>query len=219
MFALFPNSSCHPSWPPAELPAAQQDAPAGGLTTGGLPPSVVEVQAAGSSCDASTSCSSLLLLSSGHGDVMLAVRRADGDPAAAGPCALSAPAFPLRPAPPLRGVRPVHLAAAFLLPTSFAVDPPAAADVCCILWAPRPRSERQPSRCEVYAVRLAAEAGATPRLAVREVQLLKVRHMSRAAIGHWHCPHMPHIHMPLPPAPCHPLLRSPRCPTCLRTAC
>lgn len=180
--------------PPAGLPTAQQEAPPCGLTAGSLPPSVVEVQAAGTS---GSSRAGLLLVSSGRGDVSLIVRPASGDaepPAAAG-AALSAPAWPLRPLPPLQGVRPVHLAAAFELPQRAA--PAAAAgesssgednisnqqqqaqhslQLCCILWAGRPRSERQPSRCEVFAVRLAATLGSPePALTVVDVQLLKVR--------------------------------------------
>ncbi len=180
--------------PPAGLPTAQQEGPPYGLTAGSLPPSVVEVQAAGSS---GSSRASLLLVSSGRGDVSLVVRPASGDaepPAAAG-AVLSAPAWPLRPLPPLQGVRPVHMAAAFELPQHAA---PAAAggegssgdddisdqqqqaqhslELCCILWAGRPRSERQPSCCEVFAVRLAATLGSPePALTVVDVQLLKVR--------------------------------------------
>jgi hypothetical protein len=85
-------------------------------------------------------------------------------------------------------VRPVHLVAAFQLPSpsspsggpgvssaSAATEAAAAAaGICCIMWAGRPRSERQASRCEVYAVRLSA-AGAGAALQVQDVQLLKVR--------------------------------------------
>lgn len=161
----------------------QQEAPAGGLTGGGLPPSVVEVQSAAPAPDAPTSsisASSLLLVSGGHGDVSLVVRPAatQQQPVTAGTAAATAtapPVFPLRLAPPLQGVRPVHLAAAFQLPQGMGSD---VIGVCCILWAARPRSERQPSRCEVYAVQLVAELPPAPALPpalhVRAVQLLKV---------------------------------------------
>lgn len=87
----------------------------------------------------------------------------------------------------------MHLAAAYALPRQLS---PAAAglqggedddaaqqqqaqsqlELCCILWAGRPRSERQPSRCEVHAVHLAATFGGPhPELQVLGAQLLKVR--------------------------------------------
>lgn len=183
-----------PVLPPAGLPAAQQETPPAGLTAGSLPASVVEVQTAGS-LDSSTG--GLLLVSSGRGDVSLAVRPAPGhaEPPAAAGVLLSVPAWPLRPPPPLQGVRPLHLAAAFVLPQQLASaaaggqiisgsndgggqqqQAPRSLELCCILWAGRPRSEQQPSRCEVYAVRLAAAlGGAEPSLQVAAVQLLKVR--------------------------------------------
>jgi len=157
------------------------------------------VQSAGSDFPAG----SLLLLSSGGGDVALVASPAAGQQqqpqqqaADSGSAAVSPAVFPLRPAPPLQGVRPVHLAAAFVLPPAAALhaasseqqgqQPAAGAAgeapaspllaICCILWAVRPHSSRQNSRCEVYAVRFAAAAGpAQPTLAVQAVQLLKVR--------------------------------------------
>ncbi|KAL4420811.1 hypothetical protein ABPG75_010467 [Micractinium tetrahymenae] len=174
------------------LPAAQHDALPGGLTAGSLPPSVVEVQTTSSP---NNSHGSLLLVSNGRGDVSLAVRPAAGHSKQPAGAVLSAPVQPLRPPPPLQGVRPVHLAAAYVLPQQPAPTAAGGASsssvyddsgqqqqqaggplqLCCILWAGRPRSERQPSRCEVYAVHLAA-APATPEpaLQVLGVQLLKV---------------------------------------------
>lgn len=154
----------------------QQELPAGGLTSGSLPPSVVEVQTAGVAGgdeDADSTSGSLLLLSSGQGDLSLVARPAAG---AQGTAALSTPVFPLRPPPPLQGARPVHLLAAFLLPCSQATGSDAAgtSTICCILWTPRPRSDGQPSRCEVHAVQLAAQLAPPLRLHVEAVQLLRV---------------------------------------------
>lgn len=179
------------------MPPQRAAGPAGGLIGGSLPPSVVEVQGGEPLAEADAGASpsgdaSLLLVSSGAGDLSLVARTAAGQQQGQGGAAdatlLSPPVFPLRPAPPLQGVRQLHLAAAFQWSASPAAGPQAGdadgsggssggVDVCCVLWAPRPRSERQPSRAEVYAVRLAAQLGgpAGPTLAVREVQLLKVR--------------------------------------------
>jgi hypothetical protein len=153
------------------------DASASSLTSGSLPPSVVEVQQA----QPPSGPAQLLLVSSGHGDVSVIVQAAteSQQPMAittAAAAALSAPIFPLRPAPPLQGIRPMHLLAAFQLPSASAAGAAEqAADIFCILWAPRPRSERQPSRCEVYAVRLAALLAPVLALQVVDVQLLKAR--------------------------------------------
>ena len=198
----------------------QLEEPPGGLATGNLPPSVVEVQqqqrqrqqqqqmaAAGAAVAASdsgegpavssssSSSSSLLLVSSGWGDLSLVSRpcvpTTTTTTAAAAATLLSAPVLPLRPAPPLQGARPVHLAAAFELPGGFGGGDSdddgvrlgeqqqqqqqagrRRRQICCILWAARPRSGRQASRCEVYAVRLALLPSAS--LEVLQVQLLKV---------------------------------------------
>ncbi|PSC70698.1 hypothetical protein C2E20_5843 [Micractinium conductrix] len=178
--ALFQLDLGEPQHPPALRRVCGVPAPheteVGGLSTSQLPPSAVEVQAAGGP-------TGLMLVSAGRGDVALALaqpRPGQQPPAAA--AALSAAAWPLRPAPPLQGVRPVHLAAAFVMPPqatggaapSGSDQQQATADVCCIMWAPRPRSQRQASRCEVYAMRLAATLAPHPALAVRSVQLLKV---------------------------------------------
>ena len=160
------------------------DAPAGGLAGGALPPSVVEVQTA--TAAAGDAAGSLLLVSGGHGDVSLIAPLLSGQQGeATAPVAgtvLSPPIFPLRPAAPLLGARPLHLAAAFVLPLD-AADAAAAApgspssgevQLCAILWAARQRSGRHPSCCEVYAVHLAAAVHPAPALRVLGVQLLKV---------------------------------------------
>jgi hypothetical protein len=203
--------ACLFTLPPAGLPQLQPEAAAGSLNAGALPPSVVEVQTAALDAGGAAT-SSLLLVSGGHGDVSLVRRQPAGqqqqqhqqNPSAAAAAALAPPAFPLRPPPPLQGVRPVHLVAAFQLPpppsspssspgassasaateAAAAAAAAAAAGICCIMWAGRPRSERQASRCEVYAVRLVAagaEAGAA--LQVQGVQLLKVRPMLTCSVA------------------------------------
>lgn len=161
------------------------DAPAGGLAGGALPPSVVEMQAAAAAAAGDTA-GSLLLVSGGHGDVSLVAPLPNGQQgetalAAAG-TALSPPVFPLRPPAPLLGARPLHLAAAFVLPleaahaAAAAPGSPSSGEVqlCAILWAARQRSGRHPSCCEVYAVHLAAAVHPAPALHVLGVQLLKV---------------------------------------------
>ena len=156
-----------------------QEAPAGSLAGGALPPSVVEVQSAVAPGDVADS---LLLVSSGHGDVSLVAPHLAGQGEAAvdkGAGALSRPVFPLRPAPPLLGARPLHLAAAFVLPpeaygATSGSPGSGEAQLCAILWAARQRSGRHPSCCEVYAVHLAAAVHPAPALRLLSVQLLKV---------------------------------------------
>jgi hypothetical protein len=158
----------------AALPEAQPEDLIGGLTAASLPASVAEVQTAPRGSDAQTSRQ--LLVSSGHGDITL-VRWPLPGQQQPGDVAASVPVFPLRPAPPLQGVRPLHLLASYQLPR--AAQPEGSADICCILWAPRPRSQRQASRCEVYAVRLAAclAPSGPPALQVAAVQPLRVSDM------------------------------------------
>lgn len=187
IFCYAPTNLATPcSPPPAGVPLFQLDASVGSTTAGNLPPSVVEVQVAAAHSDAAAASSGdarLLLMSGGDGGVTLVVRpSADQQKGAAVPpyVRTSAAVLPLRPAPPLQGVRPVHLAAAFRLPPTAADAGQetegilAGFDMCCILWAARPRCGRRPSRCEVYAVRLSAQLGLGAALEVREVQLLKV---------------------------------------------
>lgn len=183
------TSTLHPA-PAAGLPALRAGAPAGGLMGGALPASVVEVQGADAAADGDAAAgpsgdAGLLLVSSGAGDLSLVARptaaQQQGQGGAAAPAAvLSPPLWPLRPAPPLQGARSLHLAAAFRWSGGTASSSSGGGggselDICCVAWAARPRAERQPSRAEVYAIRLAAQLGPAPALAVQEVQLLKAR--------------------------------------------
>ena len=251
------DAACCPSHPSSPLPLLEPphagvpqvhaELPAGGPTSGSLPPSVVEVQTAAAP-EAAAAAPSMLLLSSGHGDVSLVVRPpADNTQAGGGAASptLAPPAFPLRPVPPLQGVRPVHLAAAFVLPpaaegegagaagaAAAAAAGAAAFDMCVLFWAARPHGERRPSRCEVYAARLAAQLGPAPSLAVLSVQLLRVggvpakRGAGKSSIGpgsvHSRAAGLissplrpPRTLSPAPLIPPHPF----RCLTCRRTVC
>ncbi|GAB4820252.1 hypothetical protein N2152v2_007298 [Parachlorella kessleri] len=136
-----------------------------------LPPSVAEVAIA--TGQQGPPGQTLLLVSRGHGDLLLMLRQAGG-------VGLSAAVHPLRPQAPLQGVRPFVLEAAVQVPDS--------GHIHCVLWAVRPRSDTQPSRCEVFAVTLAlaAPAGAAqaqgssevPELQVLDVKLLRRSPMS-----------------------------------------
>ena len=68
-----------------------------------LPPSVAEMSTAAG--QPGPLCQTLLLVSSGHGDLRLLLRQAGG-------VTLSAAVYPLRPPAPLQGVRPFFLEAA-----------------------------------------------------------------------------------------------------------
>ncbi|KAG2483809.1 hypothetical protein HYH03_017332 [Edaphochlamys debaryana] len=110
-----------------------------------------------------------LLLSRGHGDIVLVRRYGDGN--GGEPCvSYSNTVHPLRPRLPLSGARPFVLEAACALPGG---------DMVAIGWAMRSKSARAAAAAEVFAITLRAEeggsggaAGVDLRLSIVGVQLL-----------------------------------------------